>query len=272
MRIGIVAPGSRIDPSIEQRVKALAAALYPDRTPRIQVHRQCFLAAGHFAGDDAARADAFVEVANDPEVDALWFARGGYGACRVIDRVLPRLTEVARRKTYLGYSDAGSLLAALRWQGFAHLAHGPMPIDINRDGGEQAVGRALAYLVDRAPQALEPSLSQGVPAAAFNLSILSHLVGTPYLPDLAGHVLMLEEVSEYMYAIDRYMFHITSSPAIRKVAGIRLGRCSAIPPNDPDFGQNEEQVARYWCGRSGITYLGRADVGHDIDNKVVPFG
>ena len=272
LRIGIVAPGSRIDPSVAERVKALAAIAYPERTPDIQVHPQCFLSHGHFAGDDAARADAFVEVANDPAFDALWFARGGYGAGRLIEAVLPRLSEAARAKTYLGYSDAGSLLAALLRQGFPRLAHGPMPIDIERSGGEWAVARALAYLIDRAPESLEPSLSPRVPAAAFNLSILSHLVGTPFLPDLSGHVLMLEEVSEYMYAIDRYLFHITSAPAIRGVAGIRLGRCSAIPANTPDFGQTEEEVLRYWCARSGIAYLGRADIGHDIDNKVVPFG
>jgi muramoyltetrapeptide carboxypeptidase len=75
-----------------------------------------------------------------------------------------------------------------------------------------------------------------------------------------------------MYRIDRSLFHLTSNPAIRGVAGIRLGRCSDIPPNDPDFGMNEEAVARYWCERSGIPWLGRADIGHDADNRIVPFG
>jgi muramoyltetrapeptide carboxypeptidase len=83
---------------------------------------------------------------------------------------------------------------------------------------------------------------------------------------------MLEEVSEHMYRIDRALLHITGNPAMRRVAGIRLGRCSAIPPNEPDFGQTAEQVARHWCDVSGIPYLGPADIGHDVDNKVVPFG
>ena len=59
---------------------------------------------------------------------------------------------------------------------------------------------------------------------------------------------------------------------IRKAAGIRLGRCSDITPNDPDFGEDEVAVMQRWCQRSGIPYLGRADIGHDIDNRVVPFG
>jgi muramoyltetrapeptide carboxypeptidase len=83
---------------------------------------------------------------------------------------------------------------------------------------------------------------------------------------------MLEEIAEYMYRIDRSLFHIFSSPKIRGLAGLRLGRCSDIPANDPDFGKTEVEVAEYWCKRAGIPYLGRADIGHDADNKVVPFG
>jgi muramoyltetrapeptide carboxypeptidase len=56
------------------------------------------------------------------------------------------------------------------------------------------------------------------------------------------------------------------------VAGIKLGRCSDITANEPDFGMNEEEVTRFWCEQSGIPWLGRADIGHDADNKIVPFG
>ena len=267
-----MAPGGRIETKITDRVKQVAASRYGDRAPEIHFHPQCFLSSGHFAGDDAARTQAFVEIANDESFQALWFARGGYGACRLAEKLIPQLTEAARGKTYLGYSDAGSLLAALYKEGFGELAHGPMAADIARAGGEAAVERGIAYLVERASDTLEANVSAGAPAAAFNIKILGHLLGTPFQPDLTGHLLMLEEVSEYMYAIDRTLCQITSNPGIRKVAGIRLGRCSAIPDNDPDFGQTEEEVARYWCERSGIPYLGRADIGHDIDNKVVPFG
>jgi muramoyltetrapeptide carboxypeptidase len=271
LRIGVVAPASRIELAMAERVTGLVSALYPDRA-EIVFHPQCFLSSGHFAGDDEARAQAFVEVANDESFDVLWIARGGYGAGRILARTLPALKESSRRKTYLGYSDAGFLFGALFAKGFAHIAHGPMPADLLRDGGEVAMKRALAFLVDRAPATLEPSVSAAAPAAAFNMTVLSHILGTPYEPDLSGLVLMLEEVSEQMYRIDRTLFHITSDPAVRRVAGIRLGRCSAIPPNEPEFGRSEEEVVRHWCEASGIAYLGRADVGHDVDNKIVPFG
>ena len=271
-RIAVVAPSSRLGDGVAEQVTALAASLGGDAVPEVWFHPQCFLSDGHFAGSDAARAEAFVDVANDPSVDAVWLARGGYGSGRLIEAVLPRLTAVARAKTYLGYSDGAALLGALYADGFAGCAHGPMAQDVMRPGGAAAVRRALAWLTGRAAGALEPSLEPGRKAAAFNMAILSSLIGTPWLPDLSDHVLMLEEVSEHMYRIDRFLFHITSAPPIRRVAGIRLGRCSAIPSNDPDFGRAEEDIAREWCARAGLAYLGRADIGHDAENKVVPFG
>ncbi len=152
------------------------------------------------------------------------------------------------------------------------MAHGPVVQDIVRAGGDAAIGRALAWIIDRAPEALEPSIRHSDKTVAFNMTILSHLLGTPYQPDFDGHVLMLEEVSEAMYRIDRSLFHITGNPGVRRAAGIMLGRCSDITPNDPDFGMDEEQVVRHWCRKSGIPWLGRADIGHDAGNKVVPFG
>lgn len=270
LKIGIVAPASRLEPSMAERVTKLAAERHP--SVELSFHPQCYLSSGHFAGVDATRVAAFVEIANDASFDVLWFGRGGYGSCRIAEGALPKLNDAARRKTYLGYSDAGALLAGLYAKGFHGLAHGPMPADIAREGGEEAVTRALAYLTHRAAETLERSIVPSGKTIALNMMTFSQLIGTPLQPDLTGHVLMLEEVSEHMYRIDRSLFHITSNPAIRRVAGIRLGRCSAIPPNDPDFVQTEVEIVRHWCKVSGIPYLGRADIGHDADNKIVPFG
>jgi muramoyltetrapeptide carboxypeptidase len=201
----------------------------------------------------------------------VWFARGGYGACRVAEQAIGKLGAEARKKTWLGYSDAGFLLAGLAKAGFGRVAHGPMPVDVIREDGEAAMMRGLSWLVNRNADALESRLD-GRPSFAFNLTILSQLLGTPLEPDFTGRVLLLEDVGEYMYRIDRYFFHVTSNANVRCCAGIRLGRCSAVPKNDPDFGMDEEEVARLWCERSGIEYLGRGDIGHDSENKVVPFG
>lgn len=270
-KIGVVCASSRFSKERAEAVEAWMAQNHPDRDVAVVFHPACFLKHGHFAGDDRARADAFVEFANDPRIDAIWFARGGYGSCRIADAVIPRLEAVARKKRYMGYSDAGSLLAGMYKAGFEHLAHGPMASDSVR---EDATARgALSWLTTGRTDWIEPSLATDPrPAVAFNLTILNELTGTALEPDLSGHVLMLEEVSEAAYRIDRMMFHLTSQASIRRVAGIRLGRVSDVTPNDPDFGQTPEEIIRYWCLRSGIPFLGNADIGHDGANKVVPFG
>lgn len=270
-RIGIVAPACRMDDAGAERVLALVAREYGG-TAQVVFHPQCFLRSGHFAGTDAQRADALVEVANDPSVDAVWFARGGYGSIRIVDDVLRRFTAVARQKSYLGYSDLGSLLGAFYRHGVGRPVHAPMPADILRPEGETAVRRTLDFLTGRPEGRLESGVAAGTKTIAFNLTILSRLIGTEHFPDLEGHVLLIEEVSEYMYNIDRTMAHLTSHAPVRRVAGIRLGRCSLVPPNEPEFGQDEVQVVEHWCRRAGISYLGRADIGHDVGNKIVPFG
>src|SRR5215472_10392132 len=117
-RIGVVAPASRMSPEVAEKVPALAGRRYPDRAPDVVFHPQCFASHGHFAGDDQVRAQAFLELANDESYDAVWFARGGYGSCRVVETVMSGLSGPSRRKAYLGYSDTGALLAALYRAGF----------------------------------------------------------------------------------------------------------------------------------------------------------
>ncbi len=284
MRIGIVAPSCRLEEAVAEQLPGVIASALGGAAPELVIHPQCFLSEGHFAGPDAARADAFVELANDPTIDAIWFARGGYGANRMAEAALARLRSAAGDKKYLGYSDGGFLLAGLYARGIGQVAHGPMPSDLKRTGGAAAVLRGLDWLMTGAvPSDPPPSGSNsvniappltGAPAkrVAFNLTVLSQLLGTSLQPDLTDHILMVEEVGEYMYRIDRSLFHVTGNAAVRAVAGLQLGRCSDVPDNDPDFVLNEEEVARHWCATSGIAWLGRADIGHDVDNKVVPFG
>jgi muramoyltetrapeptide carboxypeptidase len=266
MRIGIVAPSCQLDASIPDRLTALAAQAFGTAAPELVFHPQCFLSQGHFAGPDEARITAFVDYANDPSLDAIWFARGGYGACRVADAALSQLGSAADDKIYMGYSDAGYLLAGLMHRGIGRVVHGPMPADLNRDGGDAAVVRAVRWMLDPLPFAAD-----GQKYSAFNLTVLCQLLGTPLQPDLTGHVLMVEEVAEYMYRIDRCFYQLTANPGMAKITGLMLGRCSAIPDNNPDFLLDEETICRQWCGQAGIPYLGRADIGHDAQNQIVPF-
>lgn len=270
MKIGICAPSTPFTREDAARVTALASTKHP--TAALIFHDQCFAERGHFAGPDSERLEAFVELANDPAFDAIWFVRGGYGACRIAEDAVAKLKAAARDKLYMGYSDAGNLLGTLSRNGIGRVVHGPMPADIRREGGEAAVKRALDWMVHANPQSLEPHIQAGEHYAAFNLMTLAMMAGTPLVPDLKDHILMVEEVSEYLYGFDRAFFHVTSHLKNAGLAGLRLGRVSDIPDNDRPFGEGAEEIAKRWCRKTGITYLGRADIGHDADNKIVPFG
>jgi len=265
-RIALIAPGKPILRDRAARVSALAAAEYPDI--ELNFHEQCFAETGHFAGEDSTRLAALLECANDPEVDAIWFAMGGYGANRIAADAIAGMEQAARGKIYLGYSDNGYLLGALYRHGIGRPVHGPLAGDIRREGGDDAVRRVLDFLSGKAgaPQPQEAHR----PQAAFNLMTLAMLVGTELMPDLTGHVVSVEEVAEHLYAVDRLFFHVTVH--LKDVAGLRLGRVSEIPENDRPFGFEAEEIARHWCARHDIAYLGHADIGHDASNAIIPFG
>jgi muramoyltetrapeptide carboxypeptidase len=270
MRIAVVAPSCTLKREAADAVQAIVAAR---GDCELFIHPQCFLSEGHFAGPDEARLLALLDVMADTSIDAIWFARGGYGSNRIAEAALADLPKAASGKAYLGYSDAGFLHAGFHKAGL-EVAWGPMPQDALRgdhglENGTAAINRALDWIVRRDRSALEPALDG--PAMAFNLTVLSNLLGTPLEPDFTGVDLLIEEVGEHLYRIDRSMFHVSASPAIREVRRLRLGRIADVLPNEPDFGIDATDIVEQWCGRSGIPFGGAADIGHDAQNRVVPF-
>lgn len=265
-KVAVCAPATPLKREYADAVSELAAAEFPDIS--LHFHEQCFIEEGHFAGPDEARLEALLECANSPEFDAVWFAKGGYGSNRIAAAFIGKAGPSAGDKTYLGYSDCGTLLGAIYRAGMGRAVHAPMPVDVRREGGDEAIRRVLAWMGGNA-EGLEPGLA-GSPSVAFNLYTLAMLVGTQMMPTLEGHVILIEEVGEYEYAIDRLIFHIMEH--LHGVAGIRLGEVSNVPVNDRPFGANAEEILRYWCERYGIAYLGRAEIGHSSANRIVPFG
>ncbi len=265
--IAICAPATPITPEHQAALEALVAAEFPGH--RVTFHDQCFDRAGHFAGDDLRRLTALLECANDPAFDVVWFAKGGYGSNRIAEAAVARMNASARTKTYIGFSDAGYLLAALYRAGIGQSVHGHMPVSARSEGGREAIRRVLRWL-EGDTSGVEPSLDGTTPAVAFNLITLAMIAGTPMMPDLTGHVVMVEEVAEHIYSIDRLFFHLAGT--LPRIAGLRLGAITDVPENYVEFGQSEEEIAQFWCARLGVPYLGRALIGHNSANRVVPFG
>ena len=198
-RIAICAPATPITREVADAVIALAAAEFPPLD--LAFHEQCFALEGHFAGSDALRLAALLECANDPQVDAVWFAKGGYGANRIARDALTGLTRRRAARRFSAIRTAGYLLAGLYREGI----------------GSPSMGRCRS--ISAAPAARWPCAARWAglrvtprgwsrqlderPSVAFNLMTLATLCGTPLMPDLTGHVVMVEEVAEHLYAIDR---------------------------------------------------------------------
>jgi muramoyltetrapeptide carboxypeptidase len=273
VRVGIVAPGRRLGAETQAKLVDLVTA---SQLPvELSFHPQCQLSHGHFAGTDQQRLSAFLDYANEPSIDAIWFARGGYGAARLLSGLAEGLEAPARKKVYLGYSDMGFLLAALWNAGCHYCAHGPLVGDLDRIGGEQAALRSLRFLARDGIQ----DLAAGIVGSdhfnlAFNLSILRSLCATPWMPVVAEKAcLWSEDVGEYVYATDRSMFQVINSEWFQSyVSAVRIGRFSLVPENDITFGMTSEESVAFWCNQAGVEAHGRADIGHDSDNKIVPFG
>lgn len=266
-RIAVCAPATPITRDHAEAATTLVAEEFPEHS--ITFHEQCFKSAGHFAGTDLERLEALVELANNPDYDAVWFAKGGYGSNRIAEAAVTRMNAAARSKTFVGFSDMGYLLAALYRHNIGQPVHGSMPVSARSERGREAVRRVLKWFSGDG-SGLEPSLDGKTPAVAFNLITLAMLTNTPMMPDLTGHVVMVEEVSEHLYSVDRLFFHLANT--LPRVAGLRLGAVSDVPENYVEFGQEAEEIAKFWCNRAGIPYLGRAEIGHTAANRIVPFG
>lgn len=266
-KIAVCAPATPIGREHAAALEELIAAEFPRHS--VSFHEQSFETEGHFAGSDLRRLEALVECANDPAFDAVWFARGGYGSNRVAEAAIARMNDAAKSKTYVGFSDMGYLLGGLYRNGIGQPVHGSMPISARSERGREGVRRVLRWFAGDG-SGLEPSLDGHTPTVAFNLITLAMLTNTRLMPDLTGHVVMVEEVSEHLYSIDRLFFHLSGT--LPRLAGLRLGAITDVPENDREFGQDAEEIAKFWCARAGIPYLGRAEIGHMAENRIVPFG
>jgi len=234
---------------------------------------------GFLAGPDERRLASVVDALGDPDVAALWAARGGYGATRIA-RLVPLPDVRAAGKPLVGYSDATALLARWFAAGVGAL-HGPLATSVGEEPAE-STARLLDLLAGVAPPGpllagLEPRAGRGREARgrlfAGNLSVLAALAGTPVLPPLAGAILALEDVGEAPYRVDRMFTQLLDSGALDGLAGAVLGtfeRCAAGPEGPPRPTAEETAVER--LSRLDVPVLAGGSFGHGRPNLALPVG
>jgi muramoyltetrapeptide carboxypeptidase len=272
-RVAVVAPAGPLDrETFDAGLKILArrydVAWDPSLLGRVR----------YLAGDDARRGDELARALADPDARAVIAARGGYGSMRLLTRVWPRGAErpagAGPAKPLVGFSDITVLHAALQTAGRVSV-HGPVVTQLAHQPAA-IVERLFALLEDEtAPP--EPVTGTPVvggvaegPVLGGNLSLVTRLLGTPWLPDLTGAVLLLEDVGEKPYRIDRMWTHLRLAGVFEKVAGLALGDFTDCDDPDGDFTLRD--VLWSLAAEAGLPCVAGLPIGHGAVNVPVALG
>jgi muramoyltetrapeptide carboxypeptidase len=227
---------------------------------------------GYLAGEDHARLSDLHDMFSDAEIRAIFCARGGYGSVRLLDKIDYDLIK-ENPKILVGYSDITALLMAIYKETGLVTFHGPMVRELNRRG--EGNWRSLLNLISL-NQPFKVSLRQGSALRkgkatgtllGGNLSLICHLLGTPFLPSLDDCILFLEEKGEPLYRLDRMMTHLRLSHSLDRLVGLVAGHFEGC--GDPSV--INRFLADQWTdleipAGTGLT------VGHGDTNVAVPLG
>jgi muramoyltetrapeptide carboxypeptidase len=228
---------------------------------------------GYFAGSDEQRIEDLNFALNDESVSAIWCIRGGYGVMRILDRV--DYDAIARRQLpIIGYSDITALLAAVGRKCGITTYHGPTARGALTPFSRDSLRRAVCTLDDPCGVALDGrTIRPGRAAGRLvggNLALLASLCGTDFAPDLSHSILVLEDIGEPTYRIDRMIRQLLLSGSLSGCVGIIFGHCTNCP-DDPS-GRGLDHVLRETADLLQIPCFAGAPIGHIDDQWTVPFG
>lgn len=230
---------------------------------------------GYFAGDDEARAADLNDALRDRRIDGVWCLRGGYGAMRVLDRVDWSALR-GHAKPILGYSDVTALHGAIARQAGIVSYHAPTartPLSpFSRASLERAVmrGEDSCGVAERG-RVLRPGRAGGRLEGG-NLAVVAALVGTPYFPPLDGAILVLEDVNEAVYRIDRMLAQLRLSGALQGVRAIIFGDCTNCPEEADDGARKLDEVLLELADWLRVPCLAGAPIGHVSEQWTVALG
>jgi muramoyltetrapeptide carboxypeptidase len=276
--VRVIAPASPFDPDALER----GLAVLRDRLGLVPRHRpDLFARVRYLAGDDARRAAEWREAVADPDARAIFCARGGFGATRILPEIDPA-PLLARPKLLVGFSDVTALHAVLNGAGLATV-HGPVVTQLGR-APAAAVAHLEALVGRTAPrpgpsgapppgaglagtETIQPGRVRG-PLLGGSLTLLAHLCGTPYLPRLAGAILLLEDVAEKPYRLDRYLTQLRLAGVLAGVAGVAVAQLT-----DCDAGSvRGAEVVREHVAALGVPAIEGLPAGHEDANFALPLG
>jgi muramoyltetrapeptide carboxypeptidase len=257
---------------------------------RVKVGKRGSNVWGYFAGRDEERAEDLNEAFADPEVKCIMDYQGGYGAGRILDH-LDYGQIRPNPKILVGYSDVTALLLAIYAKTGMVTFHGPLATstfnDFSRTNFQKVVGESKpAGLLPNPPgektpyppgKTLKPGKAKGRLVGG-NLSVICSILGSPFLPSFAGHLLFLEDIGEEPYRVDRMLNSLWISGAAKHVAGIIFGDFHAradrpfktAPNPTQDF--TMLQVLQNFADQGNVPCFCGAWIGHMENKWTLPIG
>ncbi len=277
--VRVVAPSGPVDPEALERGVAILRdefGLVVRRRPDVTAKER------YLAGGDARRLEEWREAASDLETRAIFCARGGYGAMRLLPRLEPaRLLHPP--KWVVGFSDTTAIHAALNRAGLVTV-HGPLVSTLGRTTPEAREHlKALLFGGARPPSHSRGTMPPGTGCAGTgvirpgrasgtllggSLTMLAHLCGTPWLPSMAGAVLFFEDVDEKPYKLDRYLTQLRLSGTLDGVRAICVGQLTGCD----DAEQSGAEVVRELVRALGVPAIEGLPAGHEPANFALPLG
>ncbi|OGQ13361.1 MAG: hypothetical protein A2138_12950 [Deltaproteobacteria bacterium RBG_16_71_12] len=273
MRVRIEAPSSPppVDKLVAGAARLRAAGLDVDDTGSVVRGRHAYL-----NGADEERAASLVDALR-ADVDVVWLARGGYG----LTRILPGIDRArGNTPTLIGFSDATALFAHL-WGSGVPCVHGPLATTIAAEP-DDSFAHCLSVLHRRACGAAF-ALDAGAPVDvegrlfAGNLCVLCALVGTASLPTLDGAIVVLEEVGERPYRVDRMLTQLIGSGALRGVRAVVAGHLTDCVEQNGGGGARDPAPSAHAVfaerlAHAGIPFASGLAAGHQAPNRALPLG
>jgi muramoyltetrapeptide carboxypeptidase len=266
-RIGIVATARKIDR------EAIATArhtlenwgLLPILSPYLFSTKH-----GYLAGNDEERCIALQEMLNDPTLKAIICARGGYGTTRILDSL--DFTEFKKHpKWVIGFSDITALHIQLDALGFQSV-HGTMPVLFGREESAPSVQSLRDLIFGKPWQILASTTIWNRPGVASgrliggNLSLIVDSLGTAHEADTTGRILVIEEIEEYLYKIDRMMVQLKRSSKLQQLAGMVVGYFTDIKDSELSFGESYQEIIRYHTREYPFPVAFNFPTGHENPN------
>ncbi len=278
--IGIIAPGSSDD--IKDYAKAIRDL--EKMGYKVKIGDSCNSQYGYFAGTDAARAADLNKFFADDEVQAILCMRGGSGSAQLLDKL--DYDNIARHpKQFIGYSDVTSLHIALGERCNLSTIHGPMlrsfPKGLDKSNsqadiflrglkGELYPGE-LPMPQGRQLETVFPGEAEGVIMGG-NLTVMTSLLGTPYEMKGDGILLLIEDVDEAAYRIDRMLWQLWQNGLLSRVNGILVGDMTGADDDWEEGDFRVSEVLERYARLAGKPMIKGLPIGHGKDNIYLPLG